>query len=544
MAGGKKARARYLVPGFLAGAAAAYALAATAGLWPRSLLLGNTAKLALGVWCLSVPIGMGLGLLIARTDLPGRMGGALLLGGLMATPLYLQCAAWQAGFGVDGWFTQWMTPQAARPWLEGWVAAIWIHGVAAVPWIALFVGVAARTVPPELEEVALLDGSAGRVFAAITLRQAAPAIALGALWVGLTVAGEMTVTDFFVIRTYAEEVYTELNVGNWAKINAPTGESGAPDGLPGVAAGGVLMCITIAAGWMLSGALAVPPRGTRGRELTFSLGKGRWPAAAVVWVGLALMLGVPLASLMYKAGLEVAVDSEGARRVWSGVKLAAVVVEAPRRYAREFGWSLAAAGLATAMALAAAIPLAFGARRGKWQRLAVMALATAGLAIPGPLVGLGLVRLFDLPGWSLLNYLADRTVFVTALGQAIRAGPVTLFLAWQAMQSIPAGTLEAAEVDGAGPWRRLALAARMRWRGLACAAGATWVLAMGELPATLVIVPAGIDPLSRHIFGLLHANVEDQAAGICLALIGLHGGVGWGLFLALRNRAVAGNRLG
>ena len=34
-----------------------------------------------------------------------------------------------------------------------------------------------------------------------------------ALWVAISVAGEIAVTDIFQIRTYAEELYTEMAIG-------------------------------------------------------------------------------------------------------------------------------------------------------------------------------------------------------------------------------------------------------------------------------------------------------------------------------------------
>jgi iron(III) transport system permease protein len=48
------------------------------------------------------------------------------------------------------------------------------------------------------------------------------------------------------------------------------------------------------------------------------------------------------------------------------------------------------------------------------------------------------------------------------------------------------------------------------------------VISMGELSATILVAPPGIEPLAVRIFGLLHYNVEDQVAGITLTLIVLH----------------------
>ena len=81
--------------------------------------------------------------------------------------------------------------------------------MAALPWVAAIIGLAARQVEPQLEEAALLDAPAWHVFWHVTL-PITPAIGLAALWVALLVATDMTVTDLYQVRTYAEEVYTEF----------------------------------------------------------------------------------------------------------------------------------------------------------------------------------------------------------------------------------------------------------------------------------------------------------------------------------------------
>ena len=101
-------------------------------------LLLNTLLLAAGTCAISLPLGTALAWLLARTDLPGRRLGMILLGLMLFVPLYLQTAAWQAGFGVQGWFT---LAAGVPAWLDGFRGAIWVHAMAAVPWVVLIVGV-------------------------------------------------------------------------------------------------------------------------------------------------------------------------------------------------------------------------------------------------------------------------------------------------------------------------------------------------------------------------------------------------------------------
>ena len=135
------------------------------------------------------------------------------------------------------------------------------------------------------------------------------------------------------------------------------------------------------------------------------------------------------------------------------------------------------------------------------------------------LLGLGLIAVFDAPDWTWLNYLYDDTIAVAVLAQSLRAFPLVFFLVWQALRTIPQSLFETAQLDGAGRFGRLWLAIRQRWAAIALAGLAAAVLSIGELAATILVVPPGIEPLSVRVFGLLHFNVEDQVAGISLMLI-------------------------
>jgi iron(III) transport system permease protein len=56
-------------------------------------------------------------------------------------------------------------------------------------------------------------------------------------------------------------------------------------------------------------------------------------------------------------------------------------------------------------------------------------------------------------------------------------------------------------------------------------------IALGDLTASILVVPPRVKLLSIHIFNLVHYGVEDQVAGICLALLVVFGlvaaVVGW-----------------
>ena len=207
---------------------------------PRQLLLlRNTLLLAAGSCAISLPLGTALAFLLWRTDLPGRRLALALLAGLLLTPLYLQAAAWDAGWGQLGWYSLACGPSAA-PWLSGWHGAIWVHSLASVPWVVMLVGAAAVAIEPELEEDALLSGSAWQAFVHVSLPRLLAGVAVAAGWVLLATATEMTVTDLFRVRTYAEELYTGFALGD-----SLAGAWRAA--VPGILAGAALVLVAIAA---------------------------------------------------------------------------------------------------------------------------------------------------------------------------------------------------------------------------------------------------------------------------------------------------------
>ena len=488
----------------------------------RGLLI-NTLQLAAGTLAIALPVGAFLGLILARTNVWGRRAAMGILGGLLLVPLYLQAAAWQAGFGIEGWQTSLQTSGLRVPWLDGWRGAIWVHGCAAIPWVALFTGVAARAVPSAWEESAWLDLSLPGVFARVTLRSVLPALVLAALWVAIASVAEMAVTDLFAVRTYAEELYIELNAGSW---NAIMGVGLADEGPVPAIVGIVVIALVALGGLVLCRALmAVTPGPSSGPSLLFSLGPSRLVLTFATWLAVGAVVLLPLGSLIYKAGARVSQSQSGFERDWSAAKAVTMTMTSPYDHAAEFRWSLAMAASTACLTLLVAIPLAYAARKSRFAALVALVVAVFGLAVPGPLLSLGLISIFNDPAWPWLNYLYDRTIALPVLAQGARAFPLAFFLVWWAFGTIPRSHVEAAQLDGAGPLRRVWLAIRQRPAAVALAALTAFVISLGELSATILVVPPGIVPLSVRIFGLLHYNVEDQVAAISLMLILLHAAV-------------------
>jgi iron(III) transport system permease protein len=68
-----------------------------------------------------------------------------------------------------------------------------------------------------------------------------------------------------------------------------------------------------------------------------------------------------------------------------------------------------------------------------------------------------------------------------------------------------------------------------------------WLVALavatGDLAAGILVVPPGMETLSRRIFGLIHYGIEDQVAGICLAQVALFGLIAATAWMTVRRRS-------
>jgi iron(III) transport system permease protein len=466
--------------------------------------LVQTAGFALAVVGASVPLGTLLAVLLARCDLPGRRWFAGLLVVQLFLPLYLQAGAWQAGFGALGAFS-WI--DQAAPWLDGWRGAAWVHSLASVPWVALIVGLGLRFTPPEAEELGLTEGPPAWVVWRITLPQARPAIVSAAVWVALLTAGEMAVTDLFAVDTYAREVYTHLSLG------ATPGEAFATS-VPYcfLAVGMIVVAIGIC-----HRALGAPaPPAIRPRPV-FELGRWRWLAWAAVLATTVVMLGVPLAGLIAKAGVVVeSIDGNFVRR-FEWARVAATCEKMVRVHRAEFGWTLLIGSLAALAAVAIAMPFAWRARHGGRRAWPALAISGVLAALPGPLLGLGIIALLnrrELPG---LTTLYDHSILAPWLAQTLRALPIVMLVMWAAFRSVPRETLELAAMDGAGPvaqfWH---VGLPMRRAAVAVAWLLGFVVAVGEISASILVLPPGVTTVAQRVFGLLHATAGDEVAGLGL----------------------------
>jgi iron(III) transport system permease protein len=495
--------------------AAALGLTALAG--PRVQgLLANSLTLAAAALALATPFALALAVLIAKTQLRAARTGLLVMGSLLLLPLPLYAAAWQVVLPLAG---------QRLGNLEG---AVFIHALAGIPWLTLLFAAALASVDPELEEQAWLEVAPLRVLSRVTLRSAAQGLGAAVLWVGALQMSEMAVTDLCRVRTFAEEIYTQAALGMFFGGDVDPLTIGivpeAPLELRGLLCG-------LGAIWLVAWAALV----TLARLVVRSLGDQaarvwRWRPSHQQKCSAELLAGVivlavalaPLIALASRAGIVVTKTGAGFERSWSPSALASQVLNAPWEQRREL-WQSTKLGVATATAsIAIGLALAWRLRREGPHSL-LMGILALMLVIPGPVVGVALIRLLNRPVDSSFAWLAwwyDHTLLGAWLAQLVRVVPIATFVLWPALASVPQSLLDAAASEGAGRFTQLTrVVIPLRWPAIAAAWLVGLAISFGELAASILVLPPGPPTLVVRIFSLLHYGVEDRVAAICLVLI-------------------------
>lgn len=452
------------------------ASARTRALLLRSLAVaGGAAGLAL---LLGLVAARSCARLAARRAALGE--AALLLP--LCVPSLVTTLGWLALLGRNGVLAR-LAPELPRP--DPYTPA----GAAVLLAFALFPCVAL----PALAGLRAIDGGAlaaargvagpWRVFWRIELPLVAPYLASGTLVAFLLAFMDFGVPSALMVNVYPVEVFAQLGAFQ------DTGRA-----LAGAAPGLWIVALAVALRFLL--VRATPwPAGAPGASAPVGGG-----AAALVAV-MTLALGVPIVTLLVSARGHYA---EALRTAGEEV-LASLTVGA---------WSVL--WLVPAAAAAALSVRALGARA---QRL-VQGLLLLPLVVPGAIVGLGLLTLVarDVAPFAWLRGSAGllacatfaRFVALPALGLALFA------------TAFRRGLVDAAEVHGAGRNTTLArIVLPLALPALVHASAFAFVLALGELPAAVLVAPPGGMTLAVRIESLLHFGKDGIVAALCVVEAGL-----------------------
>ena len=456
----------------------------------RATLLLHSVGLAAAV----AAGGMALGILVAtvlwqwrsRRHASAVARGRWFLLALALVPPYVHALAWSsAAAAANAILERLGLPEIA---FQGWIPSWWVQIMSLAPIAAGLALIGLESVEPAMIEAARLTRADMAAFVRVVLPLAAPAVAAGAGFLFLLSLADYSVPSLFGVNVYSLEILSEYSASSQ----------------PIRAFGLALPVLAIASGVVVASqaGLRNAAQSPAWREPAWAIAPAwpawfRWLQRGAIAV-LVLQIAVPLVSLLATAGTGAAVTSS--------------VAAAGQEIAFTFWVSLTAALVCLPIALAVASKLAGAGGQGRLWWLGV----TAPLAIPAPLIGIGLISIWNRPLWPGVY----GSAMMPVLAALARFAPFAAIALLAQLRRVDPLLVDAARVSPVHPLRAwLQVRLPMLAPGLLAAAGLVFALSLGELGATLLVAPPGRATLTMRIYNYLHYGASDTVAGLCLMMV-------------------------
>ncbi|NYT06357.1 MAG: iron ABC transporter permease [Methanomicrobiales archaeon] len=399
-------------------------------------------------------------------------------------PAYLYAQAWMGVAGSSAPIPLWVPADA--------ILSAWVQIGAFLPLCVGLSMLALASVPPPALEAARTVYPDIAVFRHVVLPLAAPALAACTALVFVLSVTDYSVPTLFSLNVYSLEIFAEFSATN--------------DPARALFCAAPLLAVTIAVLFLAQG---------RVRDLLGGTGlcqRAPLPPVYPRWFvclqtlacGIVLLhLAVLVVSLVLAAGLPAAVAGT-------------VATAGP-----DIGTTFSTAVLAALCAL----PPAYGVAarmNGKNGRL-LWLLCLAPLAIPSPLVGIGLIALCNTPAFPFLY----GTAAMPVLASVARFAPFAALVIHAQLQHTDTLLIDAVRVFQSDP-----LAGWLRVRvpliapGLLAAGGIVFALSAGELGATLLVIPPGMETVTIRLYNYLHYGSSAAVAGLGLVMMAMMAAAG------------------
>ncbi|MEM4780338.1 MAG: ATP-binding cassette domain-containing protein [Halalkalicoccus sp.] len=458
-------------------------------------ILLNTLGLVVGVTLLSVLLAVPIACLTELTDLPYSRFWAVVVSLPLVVPSYIGAFSYISVWGPQGEVQSLLAPLGVEslPEIYGLGGAIAILTLYNYPYVYITTRAALRSFDKTyLDAARSLDTRTWRAFLRAVIPFVRPGITAGALLVALYAVGDFGTPAMLQLDVFTRVIYVEYNAfgREYASLLAMH--------LVAVA----LVILAIESGIRGDDTLHGSARGST-EEYALSLGRWKWPAFAF----LVLLAG---ATLLFPIGVLT---------MW--------LVRMPDVYAPALAFepsyainSVTVSAAAALVAALAAIPVAYLSARYASRLVALFERATyIGYAVPGVVIGLSLI------------YFSTR--YAGALYQTLPLlvfAYVVLYLP-QAVGSTRTGVLhvnprlvEAARSLGCGStgaFRHVVFPLIVP--GIVAGAALVFLTAMKELPATLLLGPAGFETLATFIWRIERSAYYGFAAVPALVLLCVSG---------------------
>lgn len=464
-------------------------------------LAGRSIRLSLTTACMAVPCALVTGLILGRSQWAGVQKLRRIWYFLIFLPLPMTATAWLGAVSNLG--RSQAFGLSREPLISGWSAAALVHAVAVLPLLTwIFAAVMQRT-DTGLEELARLDYAGFKAFFRSVFIQLRPAVWAGGVIVMIMTAGDMTVTDLVQERTFAEESYLQAQMGDGLAAAARTA---MPPVI--VVAGLLLFWWWFNHQWLSQcGGRAVGGPSNREWLTGFWAKFGGWSItlfSGVVW-------GLPLLALVWRSGRAGGMAQLEQLPKWSLVALFHNLSEAWPDLAETLPATLFIAASVSFIAVIASWFVVECAVQSRTITVLLILSVALGLATPGPVAGLAVAWF-----WMPLRFVYDSSLIII-LAQLFRLMPVSVLLFWPMVLFRDEQMRDLIRVDGPN-WSRVFWQVALPSMGPLLVAGFFIIsaLSLGELPASNLVAPPGVEIFSVRLWGLMHTGLESHLASVVL----------------------------
>jgi iron(III) transport system permease protein len=473
-------------------------------LWQARLwvLLRNTFLLVVAVTCGSAVIGVSLAWLTERSDLPGRNAYRWLLALPLAIPAYIGAIIHLTLMRPRGGLfirqlERLFGEAAADVNLLGFWGAAFILVLFSFPYVYLLSAAAFRSLSAATAEASrTLGRSAWQTTWQVILPALRPGLAAGMLLVALDTLAEYGTVALLRYETFTSAIFVQL--------------AGRYDRSAAAILSGVLLILAIVILWAevrLQGrARFTQVEGSWRPAPPVRLGGWRIPALVCVIGVLSLSLILPLAVLATWS-IQVVSDSQGLESVLRNGSWGIWVTL----------WnSLWSAGLAALIAGIISLPVAMLAVRhpDRLSRL-ISRACQVGYAIPGVVIAFSLLFLVN----RALPFLYA-TPLVVVLAYVLRHMPQAVRSSESALGRVTISLEESARTLGHTSLQAFyQVTLPLALPGILAGAALVFLTSLKELPATLLLRPAGFDTLAVRAWIWAVDGFYLQAAPAALLLV-------------------------
>ena len=454
-------------------------------LW-NSLLVASGS--AIGAGAIGVPAGYALGYI----QVPAKRFLCALFAVPVLVPPYVLATAWLDILGRDGFLIRTLQTitGVTIPWAGPYnvFGTVFILTTAYFPIVVFSVWAAFHRYDVRLEEAARLAGQKRYIFRGIVLPVLVPAIGTGVLAVFVLSLLNYTVPSLLQINTYPVEIHASSAMHDYA--------SALTRSVPLL-----VLCLAALAVWgtcfrrryaWLSGA-----------QRSFSGSRNPWVrgvAAIYCWSAIGISVVVPFGALFIRS-LPLSTYVE----VW--------------RTARgEFAVTMAVASV-SALILTILAFLVSVLVRSRRVYIAIQAISLVPFGLAGPLLGLGLIALWNHRGLPGIVYDSLAIVVLALVARFLVLANAAMALGYRRLDR---RLEEAARIAGVSWWRiitNVVLPLHLPYVIVCC--GFMFVLCVGELDSTVLVSPPGETTLAVRLFTLMHYGPDAYVAALSLLTVGL-----------------------